>query len=106
MHRWSYDAFGDLANRVMDDSSGKEAEDAGSRFLQCPRLTLFMLNVPVLSLIDTGSQITCISEKNYEYLKLHGKMNEFPVSNMFLSTAIGKKTTTIKKTNLSRCIHR
>lgn len=63
----------------------------------CPRITLSIFSVPLSALVDTGSQITAMSESFYKYLTLHGKIVDLPVSNVVLFTAIVKKPTTIKK---------
>ena len=47
--------------------------------------------------MDTGSQVTEISEKFYERLKCKKIIQELPVSNVIVSTAIGNKNTTVKK---------
>ena len=60
-------------------------------------LLISILRAPVPALIDSGSQITCISEVFYTYLLQHKKIPEFPVKNVLLLTAIGKKVTWIKK---------
>ena len=53
--------------------------------------------VEAWSLLDTGSQITTISEKLYEEIKNKNKISEMPVSNIIVSTAIGSKNKTVKK---------
>ena len=42
-------------------------------------------------LLDSGSQITCISETFFKYLNEIAKMSVFPVSNVMVSPAFGKK---------------
>ena len=50
------------------------------------------------SLIDSGSQITAVSENFYHKLKrMNINVLELPVSNIVVSTAIGKKNTAVKK---------
>lgn len=68
-----------------------------SQYQGCLMLIVSVFNVPILALTDTGSQITCISENFYHYLTKHKKISELPVTNVLLSTAIGKKMTRIKK---------
>ena len=55
MRQYSYDVFGDLAKNVEDDSSDERTDNFEAGLPQCPRLVLF-------ALIDTGSQVTCISD--------------------------------------------
>ena len=53
--------------------------------------------IKVWSLIDSGSQITAISEKFYNELTKGSKLLELPVANVVVSVAIGRKTTSVKK---------
>ena len=48
-------------------------------------------------LLDSGSQITAISEDFYKELPTQERLSSLPVSNLYVTTAIGKKSTTIKK---------
>lgn len=58
-------------------------------------LNFFGACFPVL--VDTGSQITAVSESFAKYLSLHGRYEELPVSNIELFTAIERKSMVIKK---------
>ena len=49
------------------------------------------------ALIDTGSQITCISEDLYKRLSSRVRLEELPASKVYVVMAIGKKSTTIQK---------
>lgn len=49
------------------------------------------------ALIDSGSQITCMSEDFYKELILKTVVEELPTTNMQVITAISQKKTTIKK---------
>lgn len=82
--------FDDISNSGCCEESEK-IDKGAFKIPLCPRLTLSFLSVPVRALLDTGSQITAISESFYNYLKLHGTLTEFPVTNVSLFTAIGKK---------------
>lgn len=81
----------------MEDCGEGNKEMASQRHPICPRLILSLFAVPTRALIDTGSQITGISESFYKYLSMHGRFDELPVSNVTLYTAIGRKATVIKK---------
>lgn len=89
-----YDDFNKLENDLIDEI--QDASKEGARIPLCPRLILCSFSFSVQALIDTGSQITTISEYFYNCLLLHGKVMEFPVSNIQLFTAVGQKSTTIK----------
>lgn len=63
-----------------------------------PRILSTVNDNKVAILVDTGSEITCISEAFYlELRQMKKKMVELPVSNLTVWLAIGKKRTTIKK---------
>lgn len=47
-------------------------------------------------LLDSGSQISAISEDYYRKLNSKKEMSILPISNVLVSTAVSKKTTTIK----------
>lgn len=49
-----------------------------------------------MALIDTGSQITAISEKKYKQIIAHTRVDILPVSNLSVTTAIEKKSTAVK----------
>lgn len=62
-----------------------------------PRLLANIGNKKISVLLDSGSEVTCISESLYEELKNIQGISELPVSNIAVLLAIGKKRTTIKK---------
>ena len=47
--------------------------------------------------MDTGSQITAMSQTLFDYLDKYYKVHTLPVSNLVIVTAVGKKATTVKK---------
>ena len=59
-------------------------------------------NNKIQCLIDSGSQVTAISEKVYENLYKNKKLLELPVTNVMVSVAIRKKLIIINNTHLSR----
>lgn len=90
-----YKFIGDIGHEICEPE--KVNNEIKERTPPCLKIILTIKSVPLLALIDSGSQITAISEEIYKYLLLHGKLTELPVSNVILFTAIGKKSTTIKK---------
>lgn len=62
-----------------------------------PRILVAIDDVEYEMLIDSGSEITCISEEFYNDLKKDRNLVELPVSNIAVYGAVSKKTTTIKK---------
>lgn len=63
----------------------------------CPYIVITIFDDEINALIDTGSQLTCISEKYYEKLKERREFNELPVSNIMVVSAFGKKSSTVRK---------
>ena len=49
------------------------------------------------ALLDSGSQVTCISEELYNKLNSVNKCLGLSTTNLYVETAIGKKSTTIRK---------
>lgn len=47
-------------------------------------------------LVDSGSQITCISEDLSQYLRKNREIMMFPVSKVFVAAAFGRKSTLVK----------
>ena len=72
-------------------------ETKASAFLRCPQLLVQISHIPIPALLDTGSQVTCISEVFYTYICERLPVTELPVTNMVVTTAIGKKSTSVKK---------
>lgn len=62
-----------------------------------PRVLVEIHGNNIWSLVDSGSQITAISDTFHNKLKNSVSLQELPVSNIIVSTAIGKKSTNIKK---------
>lgn len=92
----TYQDFNDLfqdVNNNIDNNNNQECH----KFPLCPRVLACIQSVPIDALVDTGSQITAVSEIFCQYLKKYNKIVELPVSNVALLTAIGRKPTTIKK---------
>lgn len=92
-----YDDFNSLSDECLDSSNDNSDNNESSRVPLCPRLIVSIYSVPCQGLVDTGSQITAMSENFYQYLKNYNKLIELPISNIILFTAIGKKSTHIKK---------
>lgn len=71
--------------------------EKSSQSYKCPFIFGNVEGIPVSILVDTGSQITCISEKLFRRLESQGKFDILPVSNILVLPAIGKKATPVKK---------
>lgn len=94
--RHYYDDFYTLSDYILGANENINKQNA-SKFPICPRLVVCLFAVPTSALLDTGSQITAMSDTLYEYLKKYNNITELPVSNVVLLTAIGKKGTFVKK---------
>ena len=96
MRRHPFDLFEDLNSTLTIDTS-KNTKSQESDPLSCPHVTLFVEGVPLSALMDTGSQVTCISESFYQYIKDIEPPMELPVVDVAVYTAIGKKPTPVKR---------
>ena len=94
--RRNYEFVDDLEEGIVSNSDQRE-RNTFCKINPSPHLFLQIKHLTAWALLDTGSQITAMSESFYEKLKEKYKLNVLPVSNIFVSTAIGQKNTTIKK---------
>lgn len=62
-----------------------------------PRIRAVIEGHEVAVLIDSGSEVTVVSEKFYNELKNEYKIVELPVSNLNVSVAVGSKNIAIKR---------
>lgn len=62
-----------------------------------PKIIIDIDNKEYEMMIDSGSEITCISEDLYNEFKKDKNLIELPVSNIVVYGAVGRKTTTIRK---------
>lgn len=93
--RLMYEDFKEIVDNVTKEVDKKTSVQPKCPL--CPRVIISAFAVSISSLIDTGSQITAMSEIFYGYLKKYNKIMELPVSNVLLFTAIGKKAAHVKK---------
>ena len=81
----------------MQEDLLHETETTIFRICKCPSLQAKLQDLPVNVLIDTGSEVTCISEEFYlANEKIFSKCAKLGVSGKSLRVAIGNKTTKIK----------
>ena len=98
--RYVTDHVDELEQGIIEKTDSQR-ESKINKIPLSPHLLLKFKVIETWTLIDTGSQITAISEIFYEKLNKNGKLLEMPVSNMIISTAIGKKHNG-QKTSLNR----
>ena len=94
MRQYNNDFIDNLANDVIleVDPQNKKCR----KILPSPQISGNIKNMTVYCLLDTGSQITAISESFFNNLNKSNDLLALPVSNIIVSTAIGKKTTHVK----------
>ena len=95
-HETPYDLLQDLKTSIEKDIQ-KGTLNNKLHKTKSPRLVISINTTLFSALIDSGSQITCVSEEFYNHIKTQIKVIEFPVSNVHVQVAIGKKTATVKK---------
>lgn len=79
---------------VMPDK--QETQEKIETKIVSPKIRARIENCEVAILVDSGSEITAISEAFYTELSRKNKLTELPVSNISISVAVGKKSTTIR----------
>ena len=97
----------DIVNELskeIDDKNQHDKQNLVKKVPPSPHLLCIAYNKKIWALIDTGSQVSAISEEFYNEIKKSEKLLELPVANMVVSVAIGKKSTTIKKQTLLQII--
>ena len=65
-----------------------------------PRISALLLGEEVTVLVNSGSDVTCVSERYYGEIKARNEkesFNELPVSNITVCVAVGTKATVIKE---------
>ena len=60
-------------------------------------MRIFLNGLEEWALLDSGSQVTCVSEELYNRLMSVKKCRELPTNNVYIATAIERKATTIRK---------
>lgn len=88
-----YDFCKDLEGDI-DALDTKRIKDTKTR---CLAVKTTVFEIEASALIDTGSQVTCVSEEFWKGLSTIYKIDELPVVNMYVVTAIGKKATRISR---------
>lgn len=82
-------------------SDDKEAHLNTNNYQTCPEITIKICNLPIVALIDSGANITCISEEWYQQNR-ENMLNyeELPVTNVHIKTALGTQSKRISRTLL------
>ena len=74
-----------------------ELEGVNTKETRCWEVSIKVEDIEVKALIDTGSEITCISEEFYYFnAKAFGTRPKLPISGKFIKGATGVKSSRIK----------
>jgi hypothetical protein len=68
----------------------------GRQWLSLPHTTIQVQGTPLISLLDSGSEVTCINEENFITLKARDTIHTLPVSTSRLVGATGQQSSRIK----------
>jgi hypothetical protein len=68
----------------------------GRQWLLLPHTTIQIQGTPLLSLLDSGSEVTCINEEYFIALKARDTIHTLPVSTSRLVGAAGQQSSRIK----------
>ena len=74
-----------------------QASDELQTRIVSPRVNIRIFDCEYPALLDSGSEVTCVSETLVNELVNKGKLVKLPVSNLSLCVAVGGKATTIKQ---------
>ena len=94
--RHDFDFVEDLSAEV-EGTEDREKIDEFETVARGPHIKIKIIDKEIMSLLDSGSQITAVSEEFFKRLWERNELKILPVSNLFVTTAIGKKSTTIKQ---------
>lgn len=86
-----FDFIEDLYRDVEGDFS--QPNKSRTSIDKCPHLKIDIFGIQIDALIDTGSQVTCVSENLYTKIKSKTTINELPVNNVQIVSAITRKGT-------------
>ena len=92
IYDFAYDLVGNSEKNANDT-----CENNHGRLAKCVHMQICINGLEEWALLDSGSQVTCISEELYNNLNSINKCRELPTTNLYVATAIGKKSTTIRK---------
>ena len=95
--REPYDFTEDLVQDINVEYTGEKEDNSADSKNICPHVLVSFFNCSYWALVDSGSQVTCISERVYQDLLSSGPIYELPVSNVQVLTAVGKKVTSVRK---------
>ena len=84
------DFINDLEKGIVENKD-KKYHNKINKIPSSLHLRLKFIGIEALAILDTGSQVTAVSEMFDQKLKNKKKILEMPVSNIVVSTAIGKK---------------
>lgn len=90
-----FDFIEDLYRDVEGDFS--QPNKSRTSIDRCPHLKIDIFGIQIDALIDTGSQVTCVSENLYMKIKDKTVINELPVNNVQVVSAITKKGTAVRR---------
>ena len=95
MHQRNYDFIKDCEQGIETQNSNYSTVE---KIAQSPHVLIKIFEQKAWFLVDSGSQICAVSENFYDLISQNNnKILELPVANMIVSTAIGKKRTSIRK---------
>ena len=81
----------DLASGIMNSKDLDNFENNFKKIAASPHLMCKVKRMKIWSLIDSGSEVSAMSEDLYNDLRKNNKITELPVSNTVVLTAIVKK---------------
>lgn len=90
-HRNNFDFVENLVQEIKGKKDQENNYNA-DQIAKCPHVRVSVGGLQTTVLLDSGSQISAVSEIFYRELVSKGLVQELPVTNLIISTAIGKKS--------------
>lgn len=94
VHPGEFDVVEDLRKEFSVDEGHYLPQN--NRFVNSPHLRAHLCGVPMQMMLDSGSQITCMSGKVFLQLKKSHALSIFPVTKVFVSAALGRRSAPVK----------
>jgi hypothetical protein len=67
------------------------------RLATCPKIKATFKDINVEMILDTGSQVSVLSDDVFRQIKIRGPIMELPVQSVVLMSAFGNKTSRVKR---------
>lgn len=83
---------------LLQEESESDTTNDIQKAYKCPEIPVYLNNCPLNALVDTGANISCLSELWFQENKAHlGEYCELPVTSVHIKTAVGEKSKRVSR---------